>query len=357
MSDTTPRSSRTSRWTRSTIGASGDDDEEAPGHARARDPGRRTSLAAIYPTSRRRSANATEAARAALESPVDGPRFSELLAGKRERRRDHRQPVPADPVVEAASARARRDRGRRQVGDVVVLREREGLPDVRVGHRAEDRQGQPRPHGAPRDRPFHQNDPRNADDYTYVGVSSRGTPVWLHKEVARLRRQDHDRPGAVEPLGRRRRRQADPPRRRLRRDDRVEPLRVRPVAADALRRVRRADALGHRRGRDDVRPRLHDERRARHARPRDRVHLRLAPRGAPQGDRALQRDLRLRAPRSRQADIAICGVFAPDRPPVLPHRLGLHVGGLRRQGRRHDHLLLARRPASRRRSATSRASR
>ena len=31
---------------------------------------------------------------------------------------------------------------------------------------------------------FHQNDPRNTDNYEYVGVSSRGTPVWLHKEVA-----------------------------------------------------------------------------------------------------------------------------------------------------------------------------
>ena len=32
---------------------------------------------------------------------------------------------------------------------------------------------------------FHQNEPRNAEAYDYVGVSSRGTPVWLHKEVAR----------------------------------------------------------------------------------------------------------------------------------------------------------------------------
>ena len=32
--------------------------------------------------------------------------------------------------------------------------------------------------------PFFQNEPRNAESYTYVGVSSRGTPVWLHKEVA-----------------------------------------------------------------------------------------------------------------------------------------------------------------------------
>jgi nickel-dependent lactate racemase len=33
--------------------------------------------------------------------------------------------------------------------------------------------------------PFLQNEPRNAEAYSYVGVSSRGTPVWLHKEVAK----------------------------------------------------------------------------------------------------------------------------------------------------------------------------
>jgi nickel-dependent lactate racemase len=32
--------------------------------------------------------------------------------------------------------------------------------------------------------PFFQNDPRNVDAYTFVGVSSGGTPIWLHKEVA-----------------------------------------------------------------------------------------------------------------------------------------------------------------------------
>jgi nickel-dependent lactate racemase len=31
---------------------------------------------------------------------------------------------------------------------------------------------------------FFQNEPRNSEMYEYVGVSSRGTPVWLHKEVA-----------------------------------------------------------------------------------------------------------------------------------------------------------------------------
>jgi len=32
---------------------------------------------------------------------------------------------------------------------------------------------------------FFQNEPRNPEMYEYVGVSSRGTPVWLHKEVAK----------------------------------------------------------------------------------------------------------------------------------------------------------------------------
>ena len=32
---------------------------------------------------------------------------------------------------------------------------------------------------------FFQNDPQNEAMYTFIGVSSRGTPVWLHKEVAK----------------------------------------------------------------------------------------------------------------------------------------------------------------------------
>ena len=33
--------------------------------------------------------------------------------------------------------------------------------------------------------PFFQNDPRNPEVYTFIGISSRGTPVWLHNEVAK----------------------------------------------------------------------------------------------------------------------------------------------------------------------------
>ena len=279
-----------------TIGASGDESKVYRETLELEIPAANL-LAAIYPDEPEPVPSATEAARAALEQPVDGPRFSELLAGASSVCVIIDNQFRPTPAVEAPAARPRRDRGRRDRRRPRRLRERQGLPDVRVGHRAEARPREPRPHGAARHPLLPERAARTPSAYTYVGVSSRGTPVWLHEEVASLRRQDLDRPGAGEPLGRRRRRQADPPRGRLRRDDRVEPLRVRPVAADALRRLRGADALGHRRGRDDVRLQLHDERRPRHARPRDRVPVRLAPRGAPRGDPALQRDLRVRLTR------------------------------------------------------------
>ncbi len=152
--------------------------------------------------------------------------------------------------------------------------------------------------------------------------------------------EDHDRPGAGEPLGGGRRRQADPPGRRLGRDRGVESLRVRHLAADALRGVRRPDALRHRRGRIHVRARLHHERAPGHARARDRRHLRLAPRGASRGDPPLQRDLRVRVVRARarpgrHRDLRRVRTH---RPPVLPHGLGLHVRRPRGEGRRHARL-------------------
>ena len=158
---------------------------------------------------------------------------------------------------------------------------------------------------------FLQNEPRNAEAYEYVGVSSRGTPVWIHtrsrecdlKITIGQAQSNHWGAGGGGKL--------ILPRRRLRRDDRVEPLRLRPLAADALRRLCRPDALGHRRGGDDVRPPVHDERAPRHARPRDRrassarTRRRIA--------HAIERfnSIYTYEHPGEQADIAICGVFAP----------------------------------------------
>src|SRR5438046_6632659 len=139
-------------------------------------------LAAIYPDEPEPVANATEAARAALEAPVSGPRFSELLA--RARRvavvvDNQFRPTPTSKLlpavldaIEAAGVEA-----------VVVCANGKVFPmsesdvDQKLG----------RENLARMERlgiAFHQNEPRNAEAYAYVGVSSRGTPVWLHREVA-----------------------------------------------------------------------------------------------------------------------------------------------------------------------------
>ena len=63
-----------------TIGASGDESKVNREELELDVPDANL-LAAIYPDEPEPVADATEAARAALESPVSGPRFSELLAG------------------------------------------------------------------------------------------------------------------------------------------------------------------------------------------------------------------------------------------------------------------------------------
>ena len=62
-----------------TIGASGDEDKVTRDTLELEIPDENL-LAAIYPAEPAPVGNATEAARAALESPTSGPRFSELLA-------------------------------------------------------------------------------------------------------------------------------------------------------------------------------------------------------------------------------------------------------------------------------------
>jgi lactate racemase len=139
-------------------------------------------LAAIYPGEPDPVPNATEAAREALEAPVSGPRFSELVASADKVAivvDNQFRPTPASKllpavldVVEAAGKPA-----------VVACANGKVFPmsesdiEQKLGRENLDRL-------AGLGIPFVQNEPRNAEAYTYVGVSSRGTPVWLLTSVA-----------------------------------------------------------------------------------------------------------------------------------------------------------------------------
>ncbi|MGH3110767.1 MAG: lactate racemase domain-containing protein, partial [Gaiellaceae bacterium] len=139
-------------------------------------------LAAVYPEEPEPVPDAVEAARAALDSPVSGRRFSEHVASASKVGviiDNQFRPTPQSKllppvldVIEAAGKPA-----------VVVCANGKVFPmsdsdiDQKIGKEnlaRMERLGIS----------FHQNDPRNVDEYEYVGVSSRGTPVWLHKEVA-----------------------------------------------------------------------------------------------------------------------------------------------------------------------------
>ena len=165
-----------------TIGASGDDTKLNRDELELEIPDANV-LAAIYPDEPEPVGDATQAAREALESPVAGPRFSELLAGKKRLAiviDNQFRPTPQSKLlpavfdaVEAAGVEA-----------VVVCANGKVFPmsesdiDQKIGPEnlaRMERMGIE----------FFQNEPRNAEMYEYVGVSSRGTPVWLHKEVAR----------------------------------------------------------------------------------------------------------------------------------------------------------------------------
>ena len=164
-----------------TIGASGDDDKVTRDTLSLAIPDDNL-LAAIYPNEPAPLADATAAARAALESPTSGPRFSDLVASATRSAviiDNQFRPTPQSkllpPVLDAIEAAGR--------PAVVVCANGKVFPmsdsdiDQKIG---KDNLARMERLGIE----FHQNDPRNADNYEYVGVSSRGTPVWLHKEVA-----------------------------------------------------------------------------------------------------------------------------------------------------------------------------
>jgi lactate racemase len=164
-----------------TIGASGDDEKVSRETLELEIP-HANLLAAIYPEEPGPVADATEAARTALESPVAGPRFSEVLSGKRRVAiviDNQFRPTPQSkllpPVFDAVEAAG--------LEAVVVCANGKVFPmsesdiEQKIGRQNLERMER-------LGIEFFQNEPRNSEMYEYVGVSSRGTPVWLHKEVA-----------------------------------------------------------------------------------------------------------------------------------------------------------------------------
>jgi nickel-dependent lactate racemase len=164
-----------------TIGAAGDESKAYRDELELEVPDANL-LAAIYPDEPEPLLNATEAARAALEQPFSGAPFSERVATSRHVCviiDNQFRPTPASKLlpavldtIEAAGRSA-----------VVCCANGKVFPmsdsdiEMKLGRENLDRMER-------LGIGFHQNEPRNADAYTYIGVSSRGTPVWLHKEVA-----------------------------------------------------------------------------------------------------------------------------------------------------------------------------
>jgi lactate racemase len=139
-------------------------------------------LAAIYPEEPPAVADTTEEARRAITHPVAGPALAQLLEGGRSitvvidnqfRPTPVSKILPAvlDVIEEAGSSKATVITGNGKVfslsaSDVEQKVGRENLARMeRLGVT------------------FLQNDPLNYDVYTYLGITSRGTPAYVHKCV------------------------------------------------------------------------------------------------------------------------------------------------------------------------------
>jgi lactate racemase len=140
-------------------------------------------IADVRPDEPEPVSDATDAAREALAAPVAGPSFAELLAGKASVAvviDNQFRPTPSAKLLPA-------------VFDAV---EAAGVGDVRVCcangkvfpmSESDTEQKLGRENLARMERhgwSFTQNDPQNPAAYTFIGVSSGGTPVWLLNEVA-----------------------------------------------------------------------------------------------------------------------------------------------------------------------------
>jgi nickel-dependent lactate racemase len=140
-------------------------------------------VADVRPSEPAPVADATAAARAALASPVDGRPFAALLAGRTSVAvviDNQFRPTPSSkllpPVFDAIEAAGVTD-VRICCANGKVFPMSESDTEQKVGREnlaRMERNGWT----------FSQNDPLNAEAYDFVGVSSGGTPVWLLREVA-----------------------------------------------------------------------------------------------------------------------------------------------------------------------------
>ena len=141
-------------------------------------------LAALFPDEPAPVANPTEACAAALEAPHSGPAFSEMIGPDKSLAiiiDNQFRPTPTSKllpaVLDAIEAHGVKDA--RVVcanGKVFPMSERD--TELKLG----------RENLARMERlgiPFYQNEPRDPEQYVFIGMTTGGTPVWLHKEVAK----------------------------------------------------------------------------------------------------------------------------------------------------------------------------
>ncbi|MBV9050116.1 MAG: DUF2088 domain-containing protein, partial [Solirubrobacterales bacterium] len=141
-------------------------------------------LAAIYPEEPQPVADPTETAREALANPVSGPSFRELIDGGKSVAiviDNQFRPTPTSRLLPALFDLLE-DAGVTDAcmitGNGKVFPLSEADIEKKVGRENLDRMER-------LGITLHQNEPRNEDAYTYLGVTSRGTPVWVHSEVTK----------------------------------------------------------------------------------------------------------------------------------------------------------------------------
>ncbi|MBA6434625.1 MULTISPECIES: lactate racemase domain-containing protein [Streptomyces] len=142
----------------------------------------RNLLAAIYPDEPPAVKNTTDEARRALANPVAGPSLAQLLEGGRSITiiiDNQFRPTPASKILPAVLDEIERAGTTRATvitgnGKVISMSRRD--IEQKVGR---DNLARMARLGIP----LLQNDPLDYDAYTHLGITSRGTPAWVHESV------------------------------------------------------------------------------------------------------------------------------------------------------------------------------